>query len=78
MSFERFEINEPQPSLGDMFDSILEMIDEKGISGANTEPEVCVILRTNIKADDGLRSGTAIIYIGATPQEIAEDLKTRE
>lgn len=78
MGFERFEIADPQESMEDMFDAILEEVDRKGMYGANTEPELCIVMRGNVKGDDGLRLSTAIIYIGATPQEVATDLNTRE
>lgn len=78
MVFERFEIDTPQESMGDMFDAILDEIDKREISGANTEPEVCIVMRSNIQGGDGLRLNTAIVYLGATPQEIGDDLKSRQ
>jgi len=78
MPFERFEVDTPQESMADLFDSILDELGNRGTTGANTEPEICIVLRSNIQGEDGLRLSTAIIYLGATPQEVATDLNTRQ
>lgn len=78
MPFERFETETPVSDLETTLNGILEELEKQGMTGANGDPEICIILRNNIQGDDGFRMTTAITYIGATPQEVADDLKTRQ
>jgi hypothetical protein len=78
MPFERFETDVPASDSETAMDAIISELEARGMVGANTEPEICMIMRNNIPGEDGFRNVTAIVYVGATLEEIAEDLKTRQ
>ena len=76
--FERFETEMPVETLEDAFDGALQGIEEKGLTNDNNEPAVTIVLTNNVLGTDGQRKTNGIVYIGATMQEIANDLNTRE
>lgn len=77
MAFERFvSVPTGANNVEDILNDILDEIDKRGWESDNRGPETCIIIRNNIHGDDGVRNVSAIVYYGATPQEIAEDLKT--
>ncbi len=80
MPFERFEAEEKptdDASMGDLFDKVLMEIEDRKLEGKNEEPEICLVMRSNILGLDGYRRNSIIVYLGATAQEVAADLTTR-
>lgn len=76
-NFERFETEVPVDTLEDAFNGALDGLEEKGLNNANEEPVVTIVLTNNTKGTDGQRKTSCIVYLGATTQEIANDLNTR-
>lgn len=76
--FERFETEQPVDSLEDAFNGALEGLEAKGLNNDNSEPCVTIVLTNNILGGDGQRKTNCIVYLGATPQEVAEDLNSRQ
>ena len=75
-NFQKFEMNfdEQTLSIGDAFDGACELLEEKGLRNANEEPPVTVILNNFQQGDNGMRVPGCIVYIGATPEEVTNDL----
>jgi len=78
MPFERFETDTAASDPETALDAIFDELESRGMKGSNDEPEVCIVMRNNLPGEDGIRNTTAIVYVGATLQEIADDLKTRQ
>ena len=76
--FERFETEVPVETLEDAFNGALNGIEEKGLTNDNNEPVITIVLTNNMLGTDGQRKTNCVVYIGATMQEIANDLNTRE
>ena len=72
--FERFELEEPIENMTDVFDTALGGIEEKGLDNNNEEPPVTIILSNDIQGPNGKRLTHCIVYIGATPEEVTNDL----
>lgn len=82
MPFERFETGyDGDPGAGDpeaALEGVIQELEKRGIGATNLDPEVCMVIRTNLPQPDGYRNISIIAYIGATPQEVAADLTTRQ
>ena len=73
-TFEKFELEEPADNMEDVFEAALGGLEEKGLSGSNEEPSVTIVLSNHLQGDNGNRLTTAIIYVGATPEQVTNDL----
>lgn len=73
--FLRFE-KEDVPHLDSAIEECIDLLTEQGIEGVAGEPEVTIVLKNNcIVGDD--RRFNMIVFIGASTQEVAEDLNSR-
>lgn len=71
--FESDNISDFETALNDA----LCVLEEKGMNGENDEPEVTLVLRNTIPGADGYRKIQAIVYIGATTQDISQHLNKK-
>jgi hypothetical protein len=72
--FEKIELEEPLESMGNVFDGVCTTLEEMGIDTKNTDPEITVVLNNGIEGPDGKRLTRCVFYIGATPEEVVNDL----
>lgn len=77
VDFQRFE-DEGMASFEDAFDGAINAVEQTGVQGNNSDPETIIVLRDGQRGPDGDRLVQAIVYIGATIQQVAEDLNTRQ
>jgi hypothetical protein len=75
--FKRFETEEPVETIEDAFNGALGGIEGEGLNNVNEEPCTTIVMTNNVLGGDGQRKTNCIVYIGATMQEIAEDLNSR-
>jgi len=73
MGFQRFEANDIL-NFEDGLNGGLDLLEDNGITGTGNEPNLTIILRQNGKLQGDIKLVDAVVYIGATPQEIANDL----
>lgn len=73
MAMQRFEANNVE-SFEDALNGALTVLEDNGMSGTGDEPNVAIVLRQNGTQNNGINLVDAIIYIDATPQQIAQDL----
>lgn len=74
--FERLEAANID-SFESALNSALDLLEQRGMNGANTEPEVTIVIRNTLPGADGTRLVNSIVYIGATSQDIATDLNKK-
>jgi hypothetical protein len=75
--YKRFEAD-GIPAFDLALNGALDTVEQQGIQGTNEDPETIIVLRDGQKGPDGDRLVQAIVYIGATIQQVAEDLNTRQ
>jgi hypothetical protein len=73
-NFEKFEIETLVEHMGDAFEGACTVLEEKGLDTNNADPEVTIILNNGTQGDSGKRLTTCIIYVGATPEQVTNDL----
>ena len=71
---EKIVINNCPDIFAALDESVAEM-DARGLGTIGTDVPVCVILKSTGEIRDGLRVFQAISYIGATDNEIIDDLE---
>lgn len=72
--FQRFEANDIS-SFEDALQGALNELEGQGLAGISGEPDVAIVLRqTGRLTPDGDKLLDAIVYIGATKEEISNDL----
>lgn len=64
-------------NLEDAFFGALEELEKRGMEGSNNEPEVTMVIRNTKPGLDGTRKVDCIVYLGASLQEISNDLNSR-
>lgn len=78
--FQRIEA-EDQASFMDAFDAGLGELEKLGLNGLEGEPKVSIVLQqstTILKVtSNGTKAVNIIVYVGATNEDIANDLLTR-
>ena len=76
VGFDKFDA-ENIPDFETALNDAISVLEEKGMEGKNQEPEVTIVLRNTVQARDGFRAINATVYIGATTQDVAQDLNKK-
>jgi hypothetical protein len=74
VKFEKFEIEEAVPTMGDAFDGACTLLEEKGLSNDNSSAPVTIVINNFHQGENGQRIPGCLVYIGATPEEVTNDL----
>jgi hypothetical protein len=72
--FEKIELEEPLESMGNVFDGVCTALEERGLDTRNGDPEITIVLNNGIEGPNGKRLTRCVFYIGATPEEVVNDL----
>lgn len=64
-------------SCGDAVEGAMNYFEENKLEGKEGEPDITVVIRSNKTNADGFRNYDCHAYIGATKEEVLNDLKDK-
>lgn len=77
-AFESLEISEETTNMGNAFNGVCDILEQRGLANRNGEAPVTVILSNFQDGPQGEKIIFAKVYIGASPEQVTQDLLTQQ